>query len=133
MGKLPRGLAYLAKLLDDPRSQANLAAFQRFQAYVADKRPRSHAFGRPTALDRARAAEYADCRRGDLSRLVRMPGSTELPAGVTAVLLQIAIRSDCSPKCVREALILIGLEAIAEDLRLHGSVRAASLPTFVAA
>ena len=128
MGKLPRGLAYLAKLLDEPRTQANLSAFQRFGRYIAEHRPRAQAFGRPTATDRARAAEYADARRGDLQRLVRETTTIELPAAVWAVMLQLAIKADVSPKTIREALILIGLETIAEDLRAQGSVRPVAVP-----
>ena len=131
MGKLPRGLAYLAKLLDEPRTQANVSAFTRFQAYVNDRRGTN--YGKPNALDRARANEYADARRGDLTRFVQETCRLDLPAAVWAVSLQIALRADVTPKSVREALILIGLESIADDLRQQQTVRPVSLPGAFAA
>jgi hypothetical protein len=125
MGALPRGLAYLAKLLDEPKSESRLAALQR---YLKARRS-SSGFGHATALDRARAREYADGRRGDLTRLMRETYTVELPAAVLATILNLAIVADVTPKSVREALILIGLEAIADDLRSSGQVRSVALPS----
>jgi hypothetical protein len=123
MGKLPRGLAYLAKLLDEPGNEQRTQALHRFQRYLDDNRPLGHAFGSPTPLDRATAAELADTRRGDLLRIVSRRPLLEMTAGTMAVIFKLAIAANVSPKGVFSALMHVGLEAIADDLRINGAVR----------
>lgn len=128
LGSLPRGLAYLAKLTDDPGNDRKYAAFSR---YVQSRRPSKGRVGHATPLDRARAAEYADGRRGDLRRLISHRQEFTMPAGALAIVFRLACKADVSPRAVFEALVLIGLEAVADDLREHGTVR--NVATFAGA
>lgn len=120
LGALPRGLAYLAKLLDDPRNDGKYAAFAR---YVQARRPENGRAGHATAIDRALAREYADGRRGDLRRTIAHRQEVRVAAGTLAVIYQLACAADVSPRAVFEALVLIGLEAISDDLRQNDRVR----------
>lgn len=126
MGVLPRGLAYLAKVLDEPATAETRV--QAFARYVRERRPPGGRVGHATAFDRARAAEYADGRRGDLRRTIAHRQEVHLAAGALATIFKLACAADVSPRAVFEALVLVGLEAIADDLRTNDACRNVSGP-----
>jgi hypothetical protein len=122
---LPTGLAFLDKLIEDEQKPhhakfCSIASFQRFLKSRGIRSPM-----RPNALDRARRREL---RAIHPQELVAERRRLVLPAGAAATILGLAVASGCAPATIFECLILVGLEQVAHDLRLHGVIRSVNLP-----